>query len=233
MNTFDHRQLICVLAATLMLALAGPAQAAADHPKSIPEAGIAVQTDATLRDLWLGHVFWVRNVVRETFARHAGAAAAAEAEVVANARQIAGAIEPYYGKAASDRLFELLASHYGAVKADLQAVVSGSKSGEDKAYAALTANAAEIARFLSGANPNLPYDTVHGLLLAHGGHHLQQIRQIKAGRFAEEARTWDDMKGHMYTIADALAGAIAQQFPAKFVAQAQQASTTEKGDRHE
>jgi hypothetical protein len=28
------------------------------------------------------------------------------------------------------------------------------------------------------------------------------------------------MRAHMYTVADALAGAIAQQFPAKFVAQA-------------
>lgn len=221
MNTHTHRHFVCVLAATLMLALAGPAQAAADHPTSIPRAGKAVQTDAALRDLWLGHVFWVRNVVRETLAGHADAAAAAEKEVVANARQIAGAIEPFYGKAASDRLFDLLAGHYGAVKADLQAVAAGNKSGEDKAYGALTANAAEIARFLSGANPHLPYDTVHGLLLAHGGHHLQQIRQIKAGQYTEEARTWNDMKAHMYTIADALAGAIAQQFPAKFVAQAQ------------
>jgi hypothetical protein len=222
MNTIDHRQLLCAFAATLIMALGGPARAADhSHATTIPDAGKAVQTDAALRDLWLGHAFWVRSVVRETLAGHADAAAAGEAEVVANARQIAGAIEPFYGKAASDKLFELLAGHYGAVKQYLQAAASGSKSGEDKAYAMLTANAADIARFLSTANPNLPYDAVHGLLLAHGGHHIQQIREFKAGQFAAEARTWNDMKAHMYTIADSLAGAIAQQFPAKFVAQAQ------------
>jgi hypothetical protein len=220
MKPIGPRQLLCTFAAMLLLTLAGPAQAA-DSPAGIPQAGKAVQTDAALRDLWLGHVFWVRNVARETLAGDAGAVAVAEAEVVANARQIAGAIEPFYGKAASDRLFELLAGHYGAVKDFLHAVAGNSRSGEDKAYAALTDNAAEVARFLSGANPNLPYDAVHGLLLAHGGHHLQQIRQLKAGQFADEARTWSDMKAHMYAIADALSAAIAQQFPAKFAARAQ------------
>ena len=54
------------------------------------------------------------------------------------------------------------------------------------------------------------------MLLAHGGHHVQEIQQLRAGQYAEEAQTWEAMKTHMYTIADALAGAIAKQFPAKF-----------------
>lgn len=212
-----RRQMLCTLATTLSLVVGQPVMAADHvHTAAIPQADKTVQTDAALRDLWLGHVFWVRNVVRETLGGNADAAAAAEAEVVANARQIAGAIEPFYGKAASDKLFELLAGHYGAVKQYLQAVAAGSKSGEDTAYNALTGNASEIARFLSGANPNLPYDAVNGLLLAHGGHHVQQIRELKAKQFQQEAKTWNDMKVHMYAIADALAGAIAQQFPAKF-----------------
>jgi hypothetical protein len=52
--------------------------------------------------------------------------------------------------------------------------------------------------------------------LAHGGHHVQQIQQIKAKQYAEEARTWSAMKDHMYVIADALTGALAKQFPDKF-----------------
>jgi hypothetical protein len=35
-------------------------------------------------------------------------------------------------------------------------------------------------------------------------------------QYAEEAQTWEAMKGHMYVIADALAGAIAKQFPKQF-----------------
>ena len=73
----------------------------------------------------MGHVFWVRNVVVSTFAGNQPAAAAAEQEVVANAKQIAAAIEPYYGKDASEKLFGLLAGHYGAVKQYLEATGCG------------------------------------------------------------------------------------------------------------
>jgi hypothetical protein len=174
------------------------------------------ETSAALRDLWVGHVFWVRNVVVATFAGNQPAASAAEQEVVANAKQIAAAIERYYGKDASEKLFGLLAGHYGAVKQYLEASVAGSRDKQDAAYQSLSGNASEIARFLSGANPNLPYDTLNGLLLAHGGHHVQQIQQVQRKEYVPEAQTWDAMKRHMYVIADALAGAIAKQFPKQF-----------------
>ena len=179
------------------------------------QANIA-EASAGQRDLWVGHIFWVRNVVTDTLAGNKAAAAAAEKEVVANAKAIAASIEPFYGKAASDRLFSLLAGHYGAVKRHLDATVAGSKAGQDAAVKNLTTNATEISRFLSGANPNLPFNTLNGLLLAHGGHHIQQNQQLMARQYAQEARTWEAMKKHMYVIADALAGALAKQFPAKF-----------------
>ena len=190
----------------------------ADHAvvAQAPAATKVAETGAALRDLWVGHIFWVRNVVVDTFAGNKKAAAAAEKEVVANAKQIAAAIEPYYGKEASEKLFGLLAGHYGAVKQYLEATATGSRANQDAATRQLTANAGEIARFLSGANPNLPFDTLNGLLLAHGGHHIQEIQQLKGKQYAEEAQTWEAMKKHMYGIADALAGAIAKQFPAKF-----------------
>lgn len=174
------------------------------------------ETGAALRDLWVGHVFWVRNVVVGTLTGNPPAAAAAEQEVVANAKQIAAAIEPYYGKDASEKLFGLLAGHYGAVKQYLEATAAGSKGKQDAAYKSLSGNATEIARFLSEANPNLPFDTLNGLLLAHGGHHVQQIQQVRSKQYADEAKTWEAMKRHMYVIADALAGAIAKQFPKQF-----------------
>ena len=54
------------------------------------------------------------------------------------------------------------------------------------------------------------------LLAAHGAHHVQQNQQLAAHDTAAEAKTWDAMKTHIYTIADALAGGIAKQFPDKF-----------------
>jgi hypothetical protein len=173
-------------------------------------------TQAALRDLWVGHIFWVRNVAIATMAGNKDEATAAENEVVADAKAIAAAIEPFYGKEASDKLFNLLAGHWGAVKAHIQATQKGDKKGADAAMEKMVANADEIAAFLSGANPNLPKDTLKGLLVAHGGHHAAQNAAIKAKKWADEAKTWDAMRGHMYVIADALGDAIAKQFPDKF-----------------
>lgn len=207
---------LAVTALAVFLAPAAPALAQhAAHAAAVdPAGGKAAATGAALRDLWVGHIFWARNGVTHSLAGNKAAAAAAEKEVVANARAIAGAIEPYYGKEASEKLFGLLAGHYGAIKEFVQS--GGSKEKEDAAIRKLTTNAGEIAKFLSSANPNLPFDTLQGLLLAHGGHHLQQVRQLRSRQYAEEARTWEAMKNHMYVIADALAGAIVKQFPAKF-----------------
>ena len=186
------------------------------HTKLTSNSNKFTETGAALRDLWVGHIFWTRNVVVETFAGNAAAANAAEGQAVANARQIAAAMEPFYGKAAAEKLFDLLAGHYGAVKQYLQATVANSSQRQDAAIKDMGGNADEIAVFLSSANPNLPVATLRGMLLAHGGHHVQQIKQLRDKQYAEEAQTWEGMKGHMYGIADALTGAIAKQFPAKF-----------------
>ena len=204
------------IVAAFLFAMAPAIYAKIHHGSSIPGATKAVVTDAALRDLWVGHVFWVRAVVVESFAHNENAASVAEKEVVANAKQIGAAIEPFYGKAASEKLFDLLAGHYGAIKQYLIASLADSQEGQAVALKVLVENAGEISRFLSGANPNLPFDALNGLLVAHGAHHAQQIRQLKAREFTEEAETWDAMKNHMYVIADALAEGLITQFPEKF-----------------
>ena len=213
MKTLNTRWLI---APAMLLAVVTAVPSYASNTAAEPMTTKAVQTDLAMRDLWVGHAFWVRNVVVETFAGNRAAATAAENEAVANAKRISAAIEPFYGKAAADKLFGLLAGHYGAVKQYLDATVATSQTKQDAAMKTLTDNAGEIAVFLSGANPNLPVDTLRGMLLAHGGHHVQEIQQWRDKQYVQEAQTWEAMKNHMYGIADALTGAIAKQFPAKF-----------------
>lgn len=173
-------------------------------------------TKAALRDLWIGHVFWTRNVVVAALARDAAAKQTAEEQVVANAQAIAAAIEPFYGAAAKKKLFALLASHYGAVKAYLEATLAKDEKQKDDAISKLIDNANEIATFFSGANPNLAKATLEELLQGHGGHHISQIQQLHAKDHAAEAQTWVHMSQHMYVLSDALADALAKQFPAKF-----------------
>jgi hypothetical protein len=174
------------------------------------------QTAVALRDLWLGHIFWVRNVSVAAIDKNDPAIKVAEQQAVANAQAIAASIEPFYGAGAKDSFFKLLAGHYGAVKAYLVATVAGDAPAQAKATQALTSNAEEIATFLSKANPYLPKDAVQGLLLAHGGHHIQQIQQLKDRKYEAEAQTWEEMKKHVYQIADATADALAKQFAEKF-----------------
>ncbi len=205
--------------ATHASSVCGPDLAALVHEAALAdgasESATLTATKAVLRDLWVGHVFWVRSVVVARFDGNAAAEAAAEAEVVANAKDLAASIEPFYGAEARDALFELLAGHYGAVKAYLDAA-SGDTGGEQAALDALLDNAAKLAGFLSTANPNWPEEELLELLQMHGGHHIGQIEHLAADEYAEEAEVWSAMTGHMYVIADALAEGLAAQFPDRF-----------------
>ncbi|MGH8078348.1 MAG: hypothetical protein ACREPE_13620, partial [Lysobacter sp.] len=170
---------------------------------------------AALRDLWHGHVVHTRDYAMAMHADDQAAADAAAEAVVANAVQLSEAVASFYGEAGGARMLELLGGHWGAVKALTDAGDAGDTAARTQAIADLTSNAGEIATFLAGANPNLPEDAVRGLLVAHGGHHIQQVQQVMASDMAAEADTWVAMQAHMDVIADALAGAIAKQFPGK------------------
>jgi hypothetical protein len=206
-----------LLAAPLLLlatvACAHDAPAVAGEAAATPAV---FETRMALRDLWVEHVFWIRNYVLATAAGDAAQRQVAETEIVDNATALAATIVPFYGQDASDELLTLLAGHWNAVRDFDTATVRHSDAGRDQASKALTANAREIAGFLSGANPYLPEDAVFGLLAAHGAHHVAQIDQVTAGDFPLEAETWQTMRMHMLVIADAIAGALAQQFPDRF-----------------
>lgn len=210
----------CGLALTMAPAYAhesahhAPTSAAA-HAATAPVAAPKLQ--AALRSLWHGHVV---NTREYAFALKAGdskrTALAADA-VVTNAKQLADAVAGFYGEAAGDRMLTLLAGHWEAVKTMTDAGLVHDKAATAKAMSALLGNASEIAVFLSGANPNLPVDAVRGLLVAHGAHHAAQIGQVMSGDLKGEQTTWTAMQAHMDGISDALAAAIAKQFPKKAV----------------
>lgn len=216
----DRRELVTVGAAIATLVpLSGSVFAASRQSrpaKRRARSDKTLETAAVLRDLWIGHIFWVRAVSIATFEKRDDAAKIAEQQAVSNARSIAATIEPFYGVAAKDAFFKLLAGHYGAVKDYLVATAANDAAKQGTATQSLTSNAEEIASFLSKANPHLPKDAVNNLLLAHGGHHIQQIQELKDRKYEAEARTWEEMKNHIYQIADATADALAKQFADRF-----------------
>jgi hypothetical protein len=216
-------RLTLLLTAALVGGFTASTQVAASHEAhaaaaaaTAPSSAKVVATRDALRGLWKGHVVAVRKVVVAAIAKDAAAQTKAEAEAVSNAHAIAGTIELYYGAAARDQLFTLLAGHYGAVKAYLEASLAKDAKRESAATDQITVNAEAIATLLSGANPNWSKDALNELLLAHGGHHIGQIQQLIAKDAKSEADTWKAMTAHMDIIADALADGLAKQFPAKF-----------------
>lgn len=214
----------CALALGLGLPLAAVASPAAvshaAHSTAQAAAATAVpqapQLHAALRALWHGHVVNTRAYAMAVKKGDAAAAAKAADATVANAQDIANAVAGYYGEDAGKGMMKLLGGHWAGVKALTDAAHAGNQAGIDKALQDLNANAGAIAKFLHGANPsNWPEATVEGLMLAHIGHHRAQVNEIMAGDMTAEAKTWKAMQAHMDTIADALAGGIAAQFPDK------------------
>jgi hypothetical protein len=213
-NAFKSILMISVM--VIMAASPSFAKEKTKISKITTESPKAVELREALRDLWVGHIFWVRNVVLATKMGDAEGARIAEENVVKNARAIADAVIPFYGKVAADKLFGLYVGHYGAVKEYMTATYSGNSAGKGAAVDKIKNNATEIAAFLSSANPNWPKETLVTLLFAHGGHHIEQIIAINEKNYSSEAQTWEHMKNHMYVIADALGKGIVKQFPKKF-----------------
>ncbi|MFV3383777.1 MULTISPECIES: hypothetical protein [Pseudomonas] len=206
------------IAALLLLALcAPPAWSQTPATPAAPTAdSAALTTRLALRDLWVEHVFWVRNYALANQAGNKAQAETAAKQVVSNATSIANSIAPLYGQPAADQLLKLLAGHWGAVKHYSDAAVAKDKSAKQTAVNELSSNAKALSAFLAKANPYLPEQTLLSMLTAHGGHHLSQIDQLAAQDYAGEAQTWQMMRQHMLTLADALAGALVKQFPDKF-----------------
>jgi hypothetical protein len=209
--------LACGATLALALAAAAPAVMAQDTAASTSAASptTAPKLHAAMRSLWQGHIEHTRAYAMAVKAGDQAAASKAADDVVANAKQIADAVAGFYGKPAGEQMLKLLAGHWGGVKALTDAEHAGDKAGHQKAMQDLAQNATAIAKFLAGANPNLPEATVQGLMMMHVSDHETQLKQLMAGNTAGEAQAWMHMQAHMNTIADALSDAIAKQFPTK------------------
>ncbi|EUB75380.1 hypothetical protein PMI27_001556 [Pseudomonas sp. GM41(2012)] len=207
---------IKVLALMLLAFCAQPAWS--QNPPAAPASAdsAALTTRLALRDLWVEHIFWIRNYAIANQTADKQQAKVAADQVVDNATKIANSIAPLYGQPAADQLLKLLAGHWGAVKHYSDATVAKDTKGKQTAVTDLTSNAKAIAAFLAKANPNLPENTLVAMLSAHGGHHVAQVDELAAHDYAGEARTWQMMRTHIVSLADALTAALVKQFPDKF-----------------
>lgn len=205
-----------VMAAAAPTAWAQPAQDATPAASAPATAPAAPKLHATMRSLLHGHIVATRDYALAVHSGNKAAATKAADAAVANAKQIANAVAGFYGEAGGQAFLKLLAGHWGGVKALTDTTKAGDKAGEQKAMDDLVSNGNDIAKFLSGANPNLPEATVRGLWLEHVNDHKVQVDLMMSNApKAEQAKAWEGMQQHMNMVADALASGIAKQFPNK------------------
>jgi ActR/RegA family two-component response regulator len=170
----------------------------------------------SLRDLWVGHTFWIRNFELESFAGNGAALQSAEKKMEENCRAIADSLAPYYSPEDVERFHTLLDRHEYAIKAYLKAVREENGRGLEEAQREVPSNSTDIADFLGGLNPAWKTPEFRDLIQQHGLCHMDQIRALKDGDYSREASIWDVKRQVVLKLADAMAEGLARQFPQKF-----------------
>jgi hypothetical protein len=167
--------------------------------------------------LWTDHVVWTRQYVIAAVDERPEVETAT-ARLLKNQEDIGGAIVPFYGAEAGGQLTDLLKQHI-MIAVDL---VASAKAGDKENFALHDKrwddNAADIARFLSGANPNWPEKAVVDLLSVHLALTKDEVVARLEGDYAKDAETFDQILTEILTLADALSEGIIKQFPEKFAA---------------
>jgi hypothetical protein len=169
-----------------------------------------------MRKLWEDHVTWTRLYIVSAAAGLPDAQSTAQ-RLLQNQADIGNAIKPFYGDAAGERLTALLRQHILTAADLVTAAKAGNSAGVQAASAKWSANADEIADFLSGANPKpWPRETMRSAMHHHLDLTLQEAQARLNGDWAGDIAAYDAVHTHILEMADLLSAGIISQFPAKF-----------------
>jgi hypothetical protein len=135
-----------------------------------------------------------------------------------NTVALGDAIGSVYGEDARAGFLKMWREHIGFFVDYTVATAEGDEQGREAALGKLAGYRASFSQFLAGANPNLTASGVSGLLQQHVDQLTTALDTYKAGDYAAAYRQVHAAHDHMSMTGDALAGAIATQFPDKFPA---------------
>jgi hypothetical protein len=209
--------------ALIALAAAGGATAARDHHAAAGHHHATAARTAKaqalhdgMRKLWEDHITWTRLAI-VSFAGGLPDLQATENRLLQNQADIAGAIRPYYGAAASTKLRTLLRAHILGAVALLQAAKAGDSAALTRAHDAWYANGNDIADFLSTANPrNWPRGEMRTMMTSHLDETLKEAVDRLSGRFTADIADYDAIHKTILEMADMLSDGIVAQFPNRF-----------------
>lgn len=167
-----------------------------------------------MRKLWADHVLWTREYIIEAVAGDPGAPATLN-RLMKNQEDIGNAIAPFYGSAAASKLTDLLKQHISIAGELVSAAKASDNAKVADADRRWHQNAADIATFLSGANPNWSRDALLGMLNMHLALTTQEATARIQNRWSDSVGNFDQIFNQAMEMADALSSGIAKQFPSR------------------
>jgi len=202
--------------------LVGCSSSTYNAPEPMASASMSSMTkshalDQAMRKLWSDHVVCTRLYIISAVNGSDDAQVTA-ARLLKNQEDIGNAIAPYYGTAAAQKLTDLLKQHI-LIAVD---VVSAAKANDQakltEAQNRWHGNAADLATFLSGANPNWPRQAVLDMLNNHLSLTTKEAVDRLQKNYTDDISNFDAIFNQAMMMADTLSSGIVKQFPAKFAA---------------
>jgi hypothetical protein len=211
--------LIAVFSALVALALSGGHEAAAHGDEShassatISSKELALRQD--MRKLWEDHVTWTRLAVI-SLTTDSPDTQATVGRLLQNQTDIGNAVKPFYGKRAGNQLTALLREHI-LIAADLIAAAGKDDTNAVSAQQARwQANADEIARFLSSANPSWKPGATRAMMRSHLRLTTNEVVARLTKNWAADVRAYDRIHAQILDMADMLSDGLIAQFPGRF-----------------
>ena len=170
-----------------------------------------------MRKLWAEHVVYTRLYIISAV-DGTGDTQQVAARLLKNQEDIGNAIAPYYGAAAGQKLTDLLKQHILIAVDLVSAAKAGDQAKQQDADARWHANAADIATFLSGANPNWPRQAVLDMLNQHLALTTREAVDRLQKNYSDDVPNYDAIFGQAMMMADTLTNGIVAQFPTRFTA---------------
>lgn len=172
--------------------------------------------DSAMQKLWADHMQYTFLTV-DAFYNNPDALDAQLSRLLINQEHIGEAIVPYYGQEAGEILTQLLKEHILGAVPVLTAAQNGDEAALNQAVEDWFANGAEIAEFLSTANPeNWDYDEMKHHMDDHLFTTIDYAVDLLQKNYDNATRSYDIAFGHMMDFSHELAIGIAKHFPKHF-----------------
>jgi hypothetical protein len=196
----------------LLTALLGPGASFAAEGSPIDRCDFR----SDMRKLWEDHVTWTRLYLVSAAAGLPDKEATAE-RLLQNQTDIGNAMKVFYGDAAGTKLTGLLKDHILVAVEVIDAAMAGDTAKKGDAAKRWTANADEIATFLSGANAaSWPEAEMKKMMREHLDLTTAEVGAHLGKDYKASIAAYDKVHTQILSMADMLGNGIIRQFPAKF-----------------